>query len=154
MVKVTNVDNGRWVMVRINDRGPFVEGRIIDLSRAAAETLCMLDTGVARVTLEIISFATEQELFAIQVGAYGLERNAQRAQEKLEAAGFAITLERSTAGVVRVLIRGIAAGDLPGMRQRLETAGFTQYLVKKERTDAPQLSRNAGASAAAAVSAP
>jgi rare lipoprotein A len=154
MVKVTNLDNGRWIVVRINDRGPFVEGRIIDLSRAAADALCMLSSGVARVTLEIISFATDKELFAIQIGAYGLEKNAERAQEKLESAGFAVTLERSTLGVVRVLIRGIATADLPGVRQRLESAGFTQYLVKKELTDAPQISRNTDEPAQAVVSTP
>ncbi|WP_026098575.1 septal ring lytic transglycosylase RlpA family protein [Kamptonema formosum] len=53
-VRVTNLDNGRSVIVRINDRGPYVGGRIIDLSAAAAEVLGMLDTGVARVSLEIL----------------------------------------------------------------------------------------------------
>jgi rare lipoprotein A len=53
-VRVTNLDNGRSVIVRINDRGPYVGNRIIDLSAAAAEVLGMLDTGVARVSLEIL----------------------------------------------------------------------------------------------------
>ena len=52
-VKVTNLDNGRAVSVRINDRGPHVEGRIIDLSGAAARKLRMTDTGTAKVKLEI-----------------------------------------------------------------------------------------------------
>jgi rare lipoprotein A len=52
-VKVTNLDNGRSVRVRINDRGPYVEGRIIDLSGAAARELRMEETGTARVRLEI-----------------------------------------------------------------------------------------------------
>lgn len=51
-VKVTNLDNGRSVVVRINDRGPFGRGRIIDLSRAAAEQLNMLRSGTAPVRLE------------------------------------------------------------------------------------------------------
>jgi rare lipoprotein A len=53
-VKVTNLENGRDVIVRINDRGPFVEGRIIDLSRAAADALAMTGTGVARVRVEVV----------------------------------------------------------------------------------------------------
>jgi rare lipoprotein A len=53
-VRVTNLDNGRSVIVRINDRGPYVGDRIIDLSAAAAKVLGMLDTGVARVSLEIL----------------------------------------------------------------------------------------------------
>ena len=51
-VKVTNLDNGRSVVVRINDRGPFGRGRIIDVSKAAAEQLNMLRSGTARVCLE------------------------------------------------------------------------------------------------------
>lgn len=53
-VRVTNVSNGKSVEVRINDRGPFVKGRIIDLSRAAAEELGMIHSGVAKVEVEII----------------------------------------------------------------------------------------------------
>jgi len=51
-VKVTNLDNGRSVVVRINDRGPFGRGRLIDVSKAAAEQLNMLRSGTARVRLE------------------------------------------------------------------------------------------------------
>ncbi|RKH04746.1 septal ring lytic transglycosylase RlpA family protein [Corallococcus sp. CA053C] len=50
-VKVLNMENGLQVEVRVNDRGPFVDGRIIDLSKAAAKTLGMLDKGLARVRL-------------------------------------------------------------------------------------------------------
>lgn len=50
-VIVTNLDNGRSVEVRINDRGPFVAGRIIDLSRSAAESIGMIESGTARVRI-------------------------------------------------------------------------------------------------------
>ena len=53
-VKVTNLDNGRHVVVRINDRGPYAKGRVLDLSRAAARKLGFLDAGVARVRLEVL----------------------------------------------------------------------------------------------------
>lgn len=56
-VKVTNVQNGKQVIVRVNDRGPFHGGRIIDLSYAAAYKLDMLDTGTARVRVELLRFA-------------------------------------------------------------------------------------------------
>lgn len=55
VVRVTNLRNGREVIVRINDRGPFVKGRIIDLSRAAAETLNMMRSGVTDVQVEVLS---------------------------------------------------------------------------------------------------
>ncbi len=53
-VRVKHVNNGREVVVRINDRGPFVDGRIIDLSRSAAEQLDMIREGVAMVEITIL----------------------------------------------------------------------------------------------------
>jgi rare lipoprotein A (peptidoglycan hydrolase) len=55
VVRVTNLRNGRQAIVRINDRGPFVEGRDIDLSFRAAHDLGMVDTGVEKVRLELLS---------------------------------------------------------------------------------------------------
>ena len=52
-VKVTNMQNGRWVEVKVNDRGPFIEGRILDLSFAAALELEMVEQGTAKVMIEI-----------------------------------------------------------------------------------------------------
>lgn len=53
-VRVTNLRNGREVVVRINDRGPFARGRIIDLSYAAAKKLDMIKNGVAKVKIEVL----------------------------------------------------------------------------------------------------
>lgn len=50
-VRVRNLDNGREVVVRINDRGPFTRGRVIDLSRAAADTIGIVQAGTSRVAL-------------------------------------------------------------------------------------------------------
>lgn len=55
VVKVTNLKNGKSIVVRINDRGPYVRGRIIDLSLAAARKLDMVEDGVAKVRVELIS---------------------------------------------------------------------------------------------------
>ncbi len=54
VVRVTRIDTGRSVRVVINDRGPYVDGRIIDLSRRSARRLRMLDDGVSRVELRIV----------------------------------------------------------------------------------------------------
>ena len=54
IVKVTNLDNGKSVEVRINDRGPFSKGRIIDVSRAAARALGMVESGVSPVRMELL----------------------------------------------------------------------------------------------------
>lgn len=53
-LRVTNLNNGRTVVVRINDRGPFIKGRIIDLSAAAARQIRMIESGVASVKVEVI----------------------------------------------------------------------------------------------------
>jgi len=54
IVKVTHLANGRWVVVKVNDRGPFIEGRILDLSFAAALELEMVEAGTAKVMIEIV----------------------------------------------------------------------------------------------------
>jgi len=57
LLQVTNPRNGRSVVVRINDRGPFIRGRELDLSKAAARELGILDHGTARVSLKIVTLA-------------------------------------------------------------------------------------------------
>jgi rare lipoprotein A len=54
IVKVTNLENGRWVVVKVNDRGPFIEGRVLDLSFAAALEIEMVKKGTAKVMIEIV----------------------------------------------------------------------------------------------------
>lgn len=84
MVRVNNLENGKQVQVRINDRGPFVKDRIIDLSYAAAETIDLVGPGVARVSLKIIHNTTNPGSLAIQVGSFRLYDNAVRLKEELE----------------------------------------------------------------------
>ncbi len=55
LVRVRNLFNGKEVIVRVNDRGPFVKSRIIDLSRAAANAIGIIDRGTVRVSIEVIS---------------------------------------------------------------------------------------------------
>ncbi len=83
-VRVHDVENGRDVDVRINDRGPFVEGRIIDLSYAAAQAMGM--SGIARVRLEILGLGSTSEpgIFAVQVGAFLDPANAGRLKALIE----------------------------------------------------------------------
>jgi rare lipoprotein A len=54
-VRVTNLNNGRTAVVRINDRGPYIGGRIIDLGEGAASVLGVKSTGVAQVRLEVLN---------------------------------------------------------------------------------------------------
>jgi rare lipoprotein A len=57
-LRVTNVTNGRSVVVRINDRGPYVPGRVVDLSESAAESLGMVERGIVKVKLDVVQKAS------------------------------------------------------------------------------------------------
>lgn len=86
-VQVTNLDNGKQVDVRITDRGPFVNGRIIDLSRAAAREIDLLRTGIAPVELRVIeappvdrssiSTGVPNGEFVVQAGAFADKKRAE-----------------------------------------------------------------------------
>jgi rare lipoprotein A len=84
MVMVTNVENGGSLELKVNDRGPFVKGRIIDLSYAAAKILGMWEKGTAFVKVEVIGPMIEQvQRFTLQVGSFIDENNAQKLAEQL-----------------------------------------------------------------------
>lgn len=86
MVQVTNRTNGKKVEVRITDRGPFVDGRIIDLSRAAARDIDLIRPGTAPVRIEVRSYALSPRpngAFAVQVGSYLDRREADRLSARL-----------------------------------------------------------------------
>jgi len=84
VVRVTNLKNGRKTEVRIIDRGPFVEGRILDLSLAAARAIDMVAAGIAPVRLELISGPSLEGNFTVQVGAFLARENAVRLRRGLE----------------------------------------------------------------------
>ena len=87
-VRVRNLSNGKTVDVRIIDRGPFVPGRIIDLSHAAAGEIDLIGPGVGEVEISIIGTPaiSEPALFAVQVGAFREKANADRAERNMIAA--------------------------------------------------------------------
>lgn len=88
-VMVTHVDSGNSAMVTINDRGPFVRGRIIDLSYAAARSLKMVEEGVAWVRVEVLDKTLPPSLYAegpftVQVGSFILRSNAFKMMDELK----------------------------------------------------------------------
>ncbi len=89
MVEVTNLDNGRKMVLRVNDRGPFVQDRIIDLSRAAAEQLGYRRQGVARVRVRYIGPAPKQA-DRVQMAARAPQRAPERPPERPMEERFAI----------------------------------------------------------------
>ena len=85
-VKVTNLENSKTVDVRINDRGPFIEDRIIDLSFSAAKAIGMLNQGIARVRLDLLKTATGSDSagYLIQAGSFVMHENALQLKNTLE----------------------------------------------------------------------
>ena len=97
-VRVTNLANGRSIVVKVNDRGPFVANRLIDLSYVAAAKLDMLATGTALVEVRAITpdaplpltrvAESPPAVLYVQVGAFAVQDHAERIVARLHAAGF------------------------------------------------------------------
>ncbi len=88
MVRVTNLENGRDVIVKINDRGPFIEGRMIDLSYAAAKSIGLIRNGTANVKVEVISAPGRSSnffdpIYTVQVASFSDKNNALKFKDKL-----------------------------------------------------------------------
>lgn len=154
IVRVTNTTNGQWVDVRINDRGPFVKGRIIDLSFAAACKISMTGHGVADVTLRLIkngdgktyhhehrksmSDSHRREAKAIkkivqknwyQVGAFSSEQNARKQVAFLKLKGISSEwcLESS---LYKVGVPVNSAATIKAMEVYLKSLGYKSLLLR------------------------
>ena len=126
-VKVKNLDNGRTLQVPITDRGPFVGGRILDLSRAAAEALGMLEAGLARVRITVLEGPAVADL-RVQVGAFRDRANADRlARELRDLSGVVVA---SVGGLYRVQVpvRGNAKSP-EALQKQLRRRGLDSVLV-------------------------
>ncbi len=103
-VMVTNLDNGRAVQVRINDHGPYVKGRKIDLSHEAARTLGIVTPGTARVRIDVLSQPEGTRpigtpiRYYVQVGSYSQQTNASRVSRKLAAYYSDVKIDQVNAG--------------------------------------------------------
>jgi rare lipoprotein A len=115
--KVTNLDNGKSIIVRINDRGPFAHNRIIDLSYAAATKLHMLGKGTARVKVEAIDTRapdkalpvyaktnTATDKIYLQVASFNEKINAESLAKQIKQKGHEAVEVNAYASVYRVLI--------------------------------------------------
>jgi len=93
--RVTNLDNGQSVVVRVNDRGPFHDGRVIDLSYAAAVKLGIHEAGTGRVEVRALTPEGARPASAqqyLQVGAFSVQANAEKALAQLHAAGVSAAM--------------------------------------------------------------
>ena len=135
-VRVTNLQNGRSVVVRVNDRGPFSKNRVIDMSYAAALRLDMVRDGTAMVEVRVVGPGNAPSVaaptatgFYAQAGAFADETNARRLAERLLAAGFqgVMTLPVVVSGrqVHRVRVGPVTTVDqYDALLDRLRTLGI------------------------------
>lgn len=88
-VRVENLDNGKQLVVRINDRGPFIRGRIIDLSLGAARKLDMVEAGVVPVRLTVLRSGSSEyrvpdsDFYLVQIGAFRERHNAELLRDEI-----------------------------------------------------------------------
>lgn len=150
-VRVTHLGTGKQVVVRINDRGPFVAGRIIDLSYGAAKQLGIVKTGTAKVEIEALGYRGSNQggtvstapvnydsgSFAVQIGAFSEEQNAQRLAAEMRS-----RYGRATVATTRVhdrLLYRVRVGDFKSLKRAeaalndFITSGFSgSYVVAFE----------------------
>jgi rare lipoprotein A len=125
-VRVYDLDNNKTVEVRIIDRGPFVDGRIIDLSHAAAGAIGMIGPGTANVRMEVIGVPASipPGIYVVQVGAFSSRAIAEQVQQQM-AERYALptrVLQRpENPGIWRVLVGNEAnLADANALRDRIE----------------------------------
>lgn len=135
IVDVTGFESGRTVRVRINDRGPFVKGRIIDLSQEAARQIGILGPGTGRVGITLVAQgatptpAPPTLPWVVQVGSFAEPGRAERHADRVRATGKTVFLEPYS-GLTRVKV-----GPYPSRAEAqaalgaLEAAGFEGIVV-------------------------
>ena len=123
-VEVTNLNNGRKVIVRVNDRGPFVKNRVIDLSYAAAKRLGMLEAGTAPVeiraitpgrTPQVVTTSTDRSAtitYYLQAGAFSDRANANRLRSRLESYGLGVPTRLEAVNIRGSTLHRVQLGPL------------------------------------------
>jgi rare lipoprotein A len=146
IVKVTSLESGESTVVRINDRGPFIAGRIIDLSRAAASAIGLAGKGVAKVRIELLppdspeaagmtaaaAASRTTAIYSIQVAAFRNREYAEHSLRRLTEEGFAGTVEKTPEGIYRVLVKNVPESELPAVKQRLREQGWADVVARQQ----------------------
>lgn len=139
-VMVTNLENGRSVEVRINDRGPFVEGRILDLSYAAARLLGVVGPGIIPVRLRVLRaaptvVANTSSTYTVQVGSFLNQSNAYALKAELERSFSGVFIVKQViAGETYYRVRVGGFQDKVGARamaERLAARGYSVIVVER-----------------------
>jgi rare lipoprotein A len=129
LVEVHNLENGRKVVVRINDRGPFAKGRVIDLSREAARRIAMIGPGTALVEVRVVGIEATEGAWVVQVGSFQDSGRAQLLAGSLEGQ-WDVTIE-TTGEFHRVRVVGFSSEQAAReARRRLAADGHPAMVLR------------------------
>lgn len=136
VVRVTNLSNSRSVVVTITDRGPFVRGRILDLSRAAALKIGVWRTGTARVRIDVLRFppsALTEGRWCVQIGVFHHHGSAEHLRNHLQRkypSANVIEFRGATGYWVRIRPYGESHQSAEQIAQLVQPAEGAAYLVR------------------------
>lgn len=136
VAKITNLENDQSVVVKINDRGPFIDGRIIDLSYSAAREIGMAEKGLSRVEIKVLKWGESLSDFTVQVGSFELEENAIRLKEKLNRRYKDVYIK--TFGTKDKQYYRVRVGSTKDIKraeylaEKLSEEGFTYFITRKD----------------------
>jgi peptidoglycan lytic transglycosylase len=139
ILRVTNLNNGRQIEVRVIDRGPFVGDRMLDLARAAAVGLDMIGTGTAPVRIELLSGPSPAVGdFTVQIGAFSDRANAELLRDRLLARYqpiFIQDLDTPTGHFYRVRVGRVASSDAAQQlaAQLRDSDGFQTFVMRLDQ---------------------
>lgn len=136
-VEVTNLQNGKQVIVKVNDRGPFHQSRILDLSYAAARKLGIVGRGTAKVEVKAITFEdfAEDNPFFIQIGSFQKYQNAKSFADKIERVSASPTKITTASSTNKTTLYRVQIGPLDSkssakkINTKLSLAGITPGFI-------------------------
>ncbi len=143
IVKVVSLENNKTVIVRINDRGPFKSGRIIDLSKAAASRIGVLAKGTMNVKIVVLKEGDNKYYkynpvvkYKIQIASFGKMERAEELITRLSAADCGAVMEHAVINgenFYRVVIPSLSYSLLQSYKMKLHRSGVDRYLVRVDR---------------------
>ena len=140
IVKVVSIENNKYTIVRINDRGPYSENRIIDLSRKAADQLDMIIDGVMKVKIILLEEGNDKyhrysnQKYSIQVASFSSKERAESLfnQLKLDFDNIELKNVFIKKKYYRIIIDNLNYSELQISRVKLHKKGLNNYLIIKK----------------------